>query len=51
MGSSSSFVGFGSFQVWRFRGSRLKVARDGGNLGMKMFGFSFAGGSSLLKRQ
>ena len=31
MGLSSSFVGFGSFQVWRFK---VEVARDGGNFGM-----------------
>ena len=43
MGSSFSFVGFGS--------SRLKLVRDGGILGMKLSGFSFFGGSSLLKRQ
>ena len=34
-----------------FVGSRLKVARDGGNLGMEISGFSFSSGSSLLKRQ
>ena len=29
----------------------MKLAKDGGNLGIEMFGFSFSGGSSLLKRQ
>ena len=29
----------------------MKLAKDGGNLGIKMFGFSFSRGSSLLKRQ
>ena len=32
-------------------GSRLKLAKDGGNLGIEMFGFSFSRGYSLLKRQ
>ena len=34
-------------EVFRFGGSRLKLAKDGGNLGMEMSGFPLAGGSSL----
>ena len=34
-------------EVFRFGGSRLKVAKDGGNLEMEISGFSFASGSSL----
>ena len=37
--------------MFRLGGSRLKLAKDGGNLGIVMFGLSFSGGSSLLKRQ
>ena len=34
-------------EVFRFRVSRLKVAKDGGNLGIEISGFSFVGGYSL----
>ena len=32
-------------------GSRQKLDKDRGNLGIEMFGFSFSRGSSHLKRQ
>ena len=35
------------FFFYRMEGTWRKVAKDGGNLGMEMSGFSFAGGSSL----
>ena len=39
-----------AMEVFRFGGSRSKLARDGENLGMEMSGFSFSCCPSLLKR-